>query len=42
MPHEPRDRNERRYRRFFGGDPRRDVDDELAFHLAMRIEEMRR
>jgi predicted permease len=29
----------RRYRRFFGADPRRDVDDELAFHIAMRVEE---
>lgn len=32
----------RRYRRFFGADPRRDVDEELAFHLAMREEEFRR
>jgi predicted permease len=32
----------RRYRRFFGADPRRDVDDELAFHIAMRVEEFRR
>ncbi len=32
----------RRYRRFFGADPRRDVDDEIAFHLAMRVEEFRR
>jgi len=32
----------RRYRRFFGADPGRDVDDELAFHLAMRIEEYQR
>lgn len=34
--------SERRYRRFWGADPRRDVDDELAFHLAMRAEEFRR
>jgi putative ABC transport system permease protein len=32
----------RRYRRFFGADPRRDVDDELAFHFAMRVEEFER
>ncbi|MDQ3996517.1 MAG: ABC transporter permease [Gemmatimonadota bacterium] len=32
----------RRYRRFFGADPRRDVDDELAFHVAMRVEEFMR
>ncbi|MDQ3949181.1 MAG: ABC transporter permease, partial [Gemmatimonadota bacterium] len=32
----------RRYRRFFGADPRRDVDDEIAFHLAMRVEEFQR
>src|SRR4051812_49319160 len=32
----------RRYRRFFGADPKRDVDEELAFHLAMRTEEYRR
>jgi putative ABC transport system permease protein len=38
----PRDSILRRYRRFFGADPRRDVDDELAFHIAMRVEEFRR
>ncbi|HEY9228889.1 MAG TPA: ABC transporter permease [Gemmatimonadaceae bacterium] len=32
----------RRYRRFWGADPKRDVDEELAFHLAMRTEEYRR
>lgn len=32
----------RRYARFFGADPQRDVDDELAFHIAMRVEEFRR
>ena len=32
----------RRYRRFWGADPARDVDDELAFHLAMREEDYRR
>src|SRR5918992_1894994 len=32
----------RRYRRFFGANPTQDVDDEIAFHLAMRIEEFRR
>lgn len=32
----------RRYRRFWGPDPRQDVDDELAFHLAMREEEYQR
>jgi predicted permease len=32
----------RRYRRFFGADPRRDVDDELAFHIQMRIDEFTR
>lgn len=31
-----------RYRRFWGTDPRGDVDDELAFHLAMREEELTR
>ena len=31
----------RRYRRFFRADPGRDVDEELAFHLAMRIDELR-
>jgi putative ABC transport system permease protein len=29
----------RRYRRFIRPDPRRDVDDEIAFHLSMRIDE---
>lgn len=37
-----RDSSFRRYRRFFGANPRRDVDEELAFHLAMRAEEFRR
>ncbi|HJU65665.1 MAG TPA: permease prefix domain 1-containing protein, partial [Gemmatimonadaceae bacterium] len=32
----------RRYSRFFGPDPRRDVDDELEFHMAMRVEEFQR
>jgi predicted permease len=32
----------RRYRRFWGADPKRDVDEELAFHLAMRADEYRR
>jgi hypothetical protein len=32
----------RRYRRFFGPDPKRDVDEELSFHLAMRADEYRR
>src|SRR5262245_7927026 len=32
----------RRYRRFFGPDPKRDVDEELSFHLAMRADELRR
>ena len=36
MPHEP---IRRRYLRFFRADPRRDVDEELAFHIAMRAEE---
>ena len=31
----------RRYLRFFRADPRRDVDEELAFHLAMRVDEYR-
>ena len=31
-----------RYRRFWGANPRADLDDELAFHLAMRAEEYRR
>jgi predicted permease len=35
----PGDRLRRRYSRFLGPDPRRDVDDELAFHFAMRVEE---
>src|SRR5688572_22460765 len=29
----------RRYRRFLRADPRRDVDDEVEFHLSMRIDE---
>ncbi|HEY2897797.1 MAG TPA: ABC transporter permease, partial [Gemmatimonadaceae bacterium] len=29
----------RRYLRFWGADPRRDVDDELEFHLEMRVAE---
>ncbi len=32
----------RRYRRFFRADPVRDVDEELAFHMAMRVEELTR
>jgi predicted permease len=32
----------RRYSRFFGANPKQDVDDELAFHIAMRTEEFRR
>jgi predicted permease len=32
----------RRYRRFWGADPQRDVDEEIAFHLAMREEELQR
>src|SRR5215218_4646174 len=32
----------RRYRRFWGADPARDVDDELAFHIEMRVAELRR
>lgn len=36
MPREPMFR---RYLRFWRADPRRDVDDELEFHLAMRAEE---
>ena len=32
----------RRYRRFWGADPARDVNEELAFHLEMRVEELRR
>jgi predicted permease len=36
MPDESRGR---RYRRFWGADPRRDVDDEVAFHVQMRIDE---
>ena len=31
----------RRYRRFWGADPVRDADDELAFHVAMRVDEYR-
>ena len=37
MPNEPL---WQRYRRFWGPDPRRDFDDELAFHLAMREDEL--
>src|SRR5689334_2704245 len=37
-----REPSPRRYRRFWGSDPTRDVDEELAFHLEMRIEEFRR
>src|SRR5688500_3783022 len=29
-----------RYRRFWGADPRQDLDDELAFHIAMREDEL--
>src|SRR3569623_2620508 len=32
----------RRYLRFWGADPRRDVDDELEVHLAMRVAEFER
>src|SRR6476620_10154207 len=32
----------RRYRRFWGPDPMRDVNEELAFHIAMSVEELRR
>jgi hypothetical protein len=32
----------RRYGRFFRADPVRDVDEELEFHLAMRVEEFQR
>jgi predicted permease len=32
----------RRYRRFLRADPRRDVDDEIEFHLSMRIDEYER
>ena len=32
----------RRYRRFWGVDPARDVNEELAFHIEMRVEELRR
>src|SRR5689334_19384837 len=32
----------RRYRRFLRADPRRDVDEEIAFHLAMRVDEYQR
>ena len=37
-----REPSARRYRRFWGTDPTRDVDEELAFHLAMRMEEFQR
>ena len=39
MPREPLFR---RYRRFHKPDPARDVDEELGFHFAMRIEELMR
>src|SRR5215204_2204978 len=32
----------RRYRRFWGADPARDVDEELAFHIQMRVDELKR
>ncbi len=32
----------RRYGRFFGPDPKRDAEDEIQFHLALRIEEFER
>ena len=32
----------RRYRRFWGPDPARDVNEELAFHIEMRVEELLR
>lgn len=32
----------RRYLRLLGSDPSADVDDELAFHLAMRVEDLKR
>src|SRR5215213_2799506 len=38
----PSDSLWRRYRRFWRADPARDVDEELAFHIEMRVEEMRR
>jgi predicted permease len=37
----PHDSARRRYLHFFRADPRRDVDEELAFHLAMRMDEYR-
>ena len=37
MSHEPL---QRRYRRFFRADPARDVDEELAFHIEMRVAEL--
>ena len=37
-----REPSARRYRRFFGAEPTRDAGDELAFHLAMRIDEFKR
>jgi predicted permease len=39
MPREP---FFRRYLRFWGADPHRDADEEVAFHLAMREDELRR
>jgi len=32
----------RRYRQLLRPDPRRDVDDEIAFHLSMRMDEYER
>ena len=41
MPRTSRTPLWQRYRRFWGANPRADLDDELAFHLAMRAEEYR-
>ena len=30
----------RRYRRFWGPDPARDVNEELSFHIEMRVDEL--
>jgi predicted permease len=38
----PRESSSRRYRRFWGPDPERDVNEELAFHIEMRVEELKR
>jgi predicted permease len=38
----PNDPPRRRYKRFRGTDPQRDADEEIAFHLAMRVEEYER